>query len=226
MRQIYINSIYIVVMLAVQARKRKRLHNKISQNETGEDTNFDIVVKKNKKKTEKPKGLTASEKNARHKHKKKIEKIKEKKDQKEDRERILKSLEEHSISSEQLSLFHSSCGRKPNTLLVKEQVKRSAVIVNHKKKKKKCGGKLDKILNPVEEKPAVHSSSESSSESETDVPEEHTSDPEKSPVVENIPEPLGNPEIAKPVTTVEPPFVNKSVISKEQGPRKPSAYVR
>ena len=219
--------LYIIVMLAVQSRKRKRLHNKISQNETGEDTNFDIVVKKNKKKSDKPKGMTASEKNARRKYKKKLEKIKEKKEQKEERERILKSLEEHSISSEQLNLFHSSCGRKPNTLLVREQVKRSAVIVNHKKKKKKCSGRLDKLLNPVEETPKVPSSSESSSESETDTPKKVIDTiPASSSVEETTAGVVNVPESVEPVVTTPQRDVKRCSQPKEQAPRKPSAFVR
>ena len=213
-------------MLAVQSRKRKRLHNKISQQETGEDTNFDIVErKKTKKKSEKPKGLTASEKNAKRKLKKKLEKIKEKKEQKEERERILKSLEKHAVSSEQLNLFHSSCGRKANTLLVQEQVKRSAVIVNHKKKKKKCGGKLDKLLHPVEKPAPVTSSSESSSESEEEPPQnEETPVPDPAEVAPK--ELTHSPEVSKSESPVKPSGQKLPAKRKDQTPRKAVSYVR
>lgn len=215
-------------MLAVQARKRKRLHNKISQNETGEDTNFEIVVKKTKTKKEKPKGLTASEKNARRKQKKKLEKLKEKKEQREERERILKSLEEHAVSSEQLSMLHSSCGRKPNTLLVKEQAKRSAIILNHKKKKKKCSGKLDKLLNPVEGKPPP-APIESDTSDESD-PEYENPGPSSLPENEfnNVPDKTTTQAIQSEPSKIKPATVtgrsSRTNVVKETS--KPSSFVR
>ena len=113
------------------------------------------------------------------------------------------------------------------TVLVKEQVKRSAVIVNHKKKKKKCGSKLDKLLNPVEEKPPVPSSSECSSESETDAPKEELSGiTNQISVEENTPEVIEIPENSEPVAKVEQHVLSQCVEPKEQKPRKPSAYVR
>lgn len=218
-------------MLAVQSRKRKRLYNKISQQETGEDTNFDIVERKKNKKSEKPKGLTASEKNARRKHKKKLEKIKEKKEQKEERERILTSLEEHAVSTEQLNLFHSSCGRKASTLLVKEQVKRSAVIVNHKKKRKKCGGKLDKLLHPVVSPAPAPSSDESSSESESEPLQDQPSSV-AGPIPAEVAHQILPSDVVKSWSPVKSSGQEKLSVQKqpakgkEKNERKPVSYVR
>ena len=212
-------------MLAVQTRKRKRLHNKISQHQTGEDTNYDIVVKKNKNKADKPKGLTASQKNARRKAKKKQEKLREKKTEREDREKVLTSLEQHALSKEQLTLLHSSSGRRPNALLAKEQVRRAAVIVNHKKKKKKCSSVM-KMLNPTEETPTTVSSSEVSSESELEdsVPQTPAGDREAVPettAVDNVTE----KQKETPKNAVKKPKCGVAKV-KEQGLRKPSNFIR
>ena len=68
-------------MLAVQNRKRKRLQNKQSKGDAGEDSNFDIIIPKPKQ--PKVKKVPASVKNASKKQRKKLEKLAEKKHQKE-----------------------------------------------------------------------------------------------------------------------------------------------
>ena len=211
------NRYILLDMLSVQNRKRKRLYNKISQNETGEDTNYDIVVKKSKQKVVKSKGMTSSQKNALRKGKKKLEKLREKKVEKEEREKVLTSLSKHAISSEQLTLFHSSSGRRPNAQLAIEHEKRCAVIVNHKKKKKKCNSVL-KMLDPVEEKPTAVTDSSSESEEE-DVVEMETD--EEDALQEDEP-----PIPEKPKKLVEKKFTGEVAEVKERAPRKPAHFIR
>eukprot|EP00116_Pleurobrachia_bachei_P007081 sb/3467343/ len=160
-------------MLAIHNRKRKRLQNKQSKEDAGEDTNFDIIVPKPKQ--PKVKKVPASVKNASKKERKRQEKLKEKKQQKEEREKILASLEAHAVPSDQLGMLHSTCGRKPTMSLVQEHAKHKAIIVSHKKKQKK-NTRVEKILNPTTVSTPIEeeegSSSSDSSDGEEQVEEE------------------------------------------------------
>lgn len=214
-------------MLQVQSRKRKRLHNKLSQEASGEDTNFEIIVKKDKKKVEKIKGLTAAEKNAKKKEKKRLEKVKEKKQQREERERILKSLEKHAVPSEQLNMYHSSCGRRPNASLFKEQAKRAAVIVNHKKKNRKS--KLDKMNSPIKEAEVSSSSSSEAGESGDDSPVVEQDTVQKTEIVaQKTEKEQDDVQSDKPRAVVAVPVRVKraSVSLKEAESREPTSFVR
>eukprot|EP00116_Pleurobrachia_bachei_P008968 sb/3469230/ len=204
-------------MLAIHNRKRKRLQNKQSKEDAGEDTNFDIIIPKPKQ--PKVKKVPASVKNASKKERKRQEKLREKKQQKEEREKILASLEAHAVPSDQLGMLHSTCGRKPTMSLVQEHAKHKAIIVSHKKKQKK-NTRVEKILNPTTvSTPVQEEEEEGSSSSDSSDGEEQVVDEEKEEVT-----PVPTAAEVKEVKQDSVKRLRKTSFSATI-PRKPSDFV-